>query len=122
MNITVISGNVGRDAELRYTPSGVAVADFSVATNRVWTDRNTNERREKTTWFKVTVWGARAESLAPHIKKGNRITVSGEIDCSAYQNQGGEARATLELRADQITFGGGNNTTSEPQPEEDLPF
>lgn len=123
MNICTISGNIGRDAELRYLTNGTPVADFSVATNRVWTNAS-GERQEKVTWFKVTVWGKRAEGIAPHIKKGNKITVSGEIEASAYLAQNGEARATLELRADQIEFGGGsgNSNVNEEISEEDLPF
>ena len=96
---TVIIGNVGRDPELRYTQSGVAVCDFSVAVSRRWTDRNTNEQREKTTWFRVSAWRQLAETVNQYVRKGMQIMVAGEVDATAFIGQDGEARATLELTA-----------------------
>jgi single-strand DNA-binding protein len=106
---TIIIGNVGRDPELRYTQSGVAVADFSVAVNRSWTDRNTNERREETTWVRVTAWRGLAETVNTYVHKGMQIMVTGRIAASAYIGQDGEARATIELTADEIQFLGRRN-------------
>ncbi|MEP7286312.1 MAG: single-stranded DNA-binding protein [Chloroflexota bacterium] len=100
---TIIVGNVGRDAELRYTPQGLAVADFSVAVSKV-TGKG-ESRKEKTTWFKVTVWRDRAEVAAQYIKKGMKIMVIGEIDASAYiGKQDGKAMASLELTANDFHF------------------
>ena len=80
---TIIVGNVGRDAELRFTPSGVEVADFSLAVNRRWTDRDGNPQ-ERTTWFKVICWRKLAEIAAQYIKKGKLILVEGEVEASAF--------------------------------------
>src|SRR5258708_18890950 len=99
--VTIV-GNVGRDAEMRYTPQGVAVCDFSVAVNKV-TGKGEN-RKEKTTWFKVTVWRERAETASQYIKKGMKILVVGEIDASPYTNKQSQPPASLELPASDFKF------------------
>ena len=124
---TIIIGNVGRDAELRYTPTGVAVCDFTVAVSRRWNDRTTNEQREKTTWFKVSAWRGLAETASQFVHKGMQIMVAGEIDASAFMGQDGQPRASLELTARDIKFLGRRGETvgepSElPSEPEDLPF
>jgi single-strand DNA-binding protein len=125
---TIIIGNVGRDPEMRYTQSGVAVCSFSVAVNRTWTDRNTNEKREKTTWFKVSAWRQLAETANQYVKKGMQVMVAGEIDASAYTGQDGSPRATLDLTARDIRFLGsrgenmGEAAADYPSDAEDLPF
>ena len=101
---TIIIGNVGRDPELRYTPSGVAVCDFSVAVSRRWNDRQSGEPREKTTWFRVSAWRQLAETVNQYVHKGMQIMVVGEIDSSAYIGQDGEARSSLELTAQNVQF------------------
>ena len=98
----IIVGNVGRDAELSYTPTGIAVAKFTVAVNKV-TGKGEN-RKEKTTWFRVTIWRERAETASNYIKKGMKIMVIGEVDASAYTNKQGQASATLELTANDFKF------------------
>lgn len=99
---TIVVGNVGRDAELSYTPQGIAVAKFSVAVSKI-TGKGEN-RQERTTWFRVTIWRERAESLSQYIKKGKKIMVVGEIDASAYTNKNGQPTASLELTANEIRF------------------
>jgi len=124
---TIIIGNVGRDPEMRYTQSGVAVCDFSVAVSRRWSDRTTNEPREKTTWFRVTAWRGLAETANQYVHKGMQIMVTGEIEASAFTGQDGEARASLDLTARDIQFlgrrGESNDVPGEyPSEAEDLPF
>jgi single-strand DNA-binding protein len=127
---TVIIGNVGRDPELRYTPSGVAVCDFSLAVNRTWTDRQSNERREETTWFRVTCWRQLAEIANQYVVKGRQVMVAGRIGASAYIGQDGEARASLELTALDLQllgrrdegFESGGEDEGYPSEPEDLPF
>lgn len=101
---TIIIGNVGRDPELRYTQSGVAVCDFSVAVNRTWTDRQSGQRREETTWFRVSAWRGLAETVSQYVHKGMQIMVAGRVDASAFIGQDGEPRASLELTAQDIQF------------------
>ena len=99
---TIIIGNVGRDPELRFTPSGVPVCSFSVATSRSWTDAD-GVKQERTTWFRVTAWRKLAEICNQYLAKGRQVMVEGEVDVSAWINDG-EARATLELTARTVKF------------------
>ena len=122
---TIIIGNVGKEPELRYTQSGVAVCDFSVAVSRRWTDRATNEQREKTTWVKVSAWRSLAETCQTYVRKGMQVMVTGEIDASAYNAQDGTARATLELTAQNVQFLGqrdGSDQPAQPGNTETMPF
>lgn len=97
--ITIV-GNVGRDASLKYTSSGIAVADFSVAVSKVTGSGDT--KQEKTTWFKVTCWRNLAEIAGQYVKKGGKILVVGEVGASAYTDKSGQLQVSLELTADQI--------------------
>jgi single-strand DNA-binding protein len=99
---TIIVGNVGKDPEMSYTPQGIAVCKFNVAVNKV-TGKGEN-RKEKTTWFRVTVWRERAETASQYIKKGMKIMVIGEVDASAYTNKNGQPTASLELTANDFKF------------------
>ncbi|MCD4684525.1 MAG: single-stranded DNA-binding protein [Anaerolineae bacterium] len=131
---TIIIGNVGRDPELRYTQGGVAVCDFSVAVNRRWTDRNSGQQREETTWFRVSCWRQLAETASQYVHKGMQIMVTGEIKASAYLGNDGQARASLELTARDVKFlsrkgergdvpgGGDEGGVQHPDEPEDLPF
>lgn len=124
---TIIVGNVGRDPELRYTQSGVAVCDFSVAVSRRWTDRNSNEQREETTWFRVSAWRGLAETCNQFVHKGMQIMVTGRVGASAYVGQDGQARASLEITAQDVQFLGrrGEGADMEgdyPSEPDDLPF
>ncbi len=95
--ITIV-GNVGRDAELRYLKDGTAVTDFSVAVSK-YTGRG-EDRKEKTTWFKVTIWRERAETAAQLIRKGTKILVTGEVDVDAYMDKtSNQPRASLTITA-----------------------
>jgi single-strand DNA-binding protein len=103
---TIVVGHLGRDPEMRYTPSGVPVTSFSVATTRKWSNAN-GEQQEKTTWFRVTCWRKLAELTAQYLKKGRLVLVEGDIDASAFTDREGAARASLELTATNIKFLGG---------------
>ncbi len=101
---TVIVGNVGREPEMRYLQSGTPVCSFSVAVSEKWTDKQTNERKEKTQWFRVTAWRGLAETCNTYVKKGMQILVTGTVSASAYLDQSGQPAATLELTARDIQF------------------
>lgn len=100
MNIWAFIGRVGRDAELKYTPNGKAVLSFPVAVDSGYGDRKV------TTWPRVQVWDKRAEALANHIAKGDKIGVVGELSLREYQGKEGKA-FSLEVRATDITLIGG---------------
>lgn len=110
-NVQIV-GNVGRDPEIRYTPAGIAVCDFSVAVSKVW--GKGDQRKEKTTWFKVTVWRDYAEVAAKFVKKGMRILVTGEIGATAYIDKHGEAVAKLELTCHEFKMLDRRNNSEEP--------
>jgi single-strand DNA-binding protein len=100
--LTQIVGNVGRDAELTYTPKGDAVAKFTVAVNKTW--GKGDDRKTKTTWFRITCWRELAEVTSQYVKKGMLVMVVGEVHSSAWINQQGEAQSTLELTGDKVIF------------------
>ena len=109
---TTIVGNVGREPEMRYTPAGVPVTSFSVATNRRWTNA-AGESQEKVTWYKVTCWRKLAEIAAQYVTRGKLILIQGEVEASAYTGKDGEARASLELTANTMKFLGGRSDSAE---------
>jgi single-strand DNA-binding protein len=112
---TIVVGHVGRDPEMRYTPGGVPVTSFSVATSRRWTNQN-GEQQEKTTWFRVTCWRKLAELAAQYLQKGRLVLVEGDIEAQAYTDREGAARATLELTATTLKFLGGRGEVAEGVP------
>jgi len=121
---TIIIGNVGRDPELKYTQSGTAVCDFSVAVSRRWTDSSSGQQREKTTWFRVSAWRGLAETCKQFVHKGMQVMVAGDVDVSAYVDQSGEARGSLELTARDIQFLGGRDDANAGgrEEQEQMPF
>lgn len=108
---TIIIGNVGRDPDMRYTPSNIPVCSFSVAVTERWNDRQNNEKKEKTTWYRVTCWRGLAETANQYVKKGMPIMVVGTVEVRAYKNNAGEAAATLELTATTFQFLGGGGAS-----------
>ena len=100
---SIIVGNLGQDPELRYTPSGKAVTNFTVAVNRKWTNQS-GEQQEKVTWFRVAAWDKLAELCNQYLSKGRLVLVEGEVEANAYTNQEGEAKASLELTARNVRF------------------
>lgn len=130
---TIVVGHLGRDPEMRYTPSGVPVTSFSIATTRRWTNAN-GEQQEKTTWFRVTCWRKTAELAAQYLTKGRLVLVEGDIDASAWIDKEGSPRASLELTATAVRFlgaregaegaaaGAGVPAEGVPIQEEDIPF
>lgn len=103
-----IIGHVGRDPELKYTQSGQPVTDFSVATNRSWTG-NDGQRREETTWFRVTVWGKQAETCNQYVSKGKLVMCEGRLapQINIWTDREGMARASYEMTAESVRFLGG---------------
>jgi single-strand DNA-binding protein len=103
LNKCMIIGNLGRDPEMRYTPGGQAVTQFTVATNRRWLDKATDEWQEETEWFRVVVWGQQAERAAESLRKGNKVYIEGRIQTRQWEDQSGQKRSTTELVANQVT-------------------
>lgn len=101
-NAVHVTGNAGREPELRFTPSGQAVANFGIAVNRRWQNRQTQEWEEQTSWFDVTCWGQLAENVSETVGRGSRVTVTGRLDQRSWENQEGEKRSKVEIVADDV--------------------
>jgi single-strand DNA-binding protein len=97
-----IVGNLGRDPELRYTPNGRPVTEFSVAVNQSTKNQQTGEWVEATDWFRVSVWGDRAERAAENLRKGNRVLVDGRFRTREYETKDGRKGTSLEITADTV--------------------
>ena len=101
-NTATITGSAGREPELRFTPSGQAVANFSLAVNRRWKNRQTEEFEESTSWIDIVCWAQLAENAAESIAKGTRVTVTGRLEQRSWENQEGEKKSKIELVADDV--------------------
>jgi single-strand DNA-binding protein len=102
----ILVGNLGRDPETRYTPNGTMNVRFTMAVTRKWNDQN-NQLQERTTWFRVTGWARLAETLDSltqkgYLAKGKQVFVSGSLESQEYQDQQGQTRTSLEVRADEV--------------------
>lgn len=97
-----IIGNLGRDPELRYTPNGRPVATFSVAVNQATKNQQSGEWIEATDWFRVSVWGDRAERAAENLRKGSRVFVDGRFRTREYETNDGRKGMSLDVSADNV--------------------
>jgi single-strand DNA-binding protein len=98
----MIIGNLGRDPEMRYTPTGKPVTQFTVAVNQSTRNQQTGEWTEDTDWFRVSVFGDRAERAAEQLRKGNRVFVEGRFRTREFEGQDGQKRTSLDLTADNV--------------------
>ena len=117
VNKVILVGNLGRDAELRYTPSGAAVAKFSLATTEIWNDKG-GQRQERTEWHNIDLWGKPAESLSEYLTKGKQVYVEGRLQTDEYTDKEGTKRKSTKIRCDKIVLlGGGGRGVSSPRGE-----
>ena len=98
----MIIGNLGADPEMRYTPNGRPVTQFNVAVNQSTKNQQTGEWVEATDWFRVSVWGDRAERTAETLRKGNKVFVEGRFKTREFEGRDGKARTSLEITADSV--------------------
>jgi single-strand DNA-binding protein len=98
----MIIGNLGADPEMRYTPSGRPVTQFNVAVNQSTKNQQTNEWIEETDWFRVSIWGDRAERAAETFRKGNKVFVEGRFKTREFEGRDGQKRTSLEITADSL--------------------
>src|SRR5829696_8730130 len=113
----MIIGNLGADPEMRYTPSGRPVTQFNVAVNQSTKNQQTGEWVEATDWFRVSVWGDRAERAAENLRKGNKVFVEGRFKTREFEGRDGQKRTSLELTADSLV-----NLEKRPREEGDGEF
>lgn len=124
VNKVILVGRVGQDPEVRFTGSGQAVCNFSVATDEEWKDK-AGEKQRRTEWSRIVVWGKQAELCGEYLKKGRQCYVEGKLQTSEYEKDG-QKRYTTEVIASQVTFLGGReggSGRSTPQDDSgDLPY
>ena len=107
VNKAIIVGRLGGDPELRFIPSGRAVANFNIATDSVWKDRD-GQRQKQTEWHRIVVWGPQAETCSKYLAKGREVYVEGEIRTRSYDDKDGNKRYVTEIVARDVRFLGGN--------------
>lgn len=140
VNKAILVGNLGKDPELRYTPSGKAVASFSLATSERWTGQD-GQKQESTTWHNIVVWGRQAETAKEYLAKGRQVYIEGRISNRSYDDKDGNKRYVSEVVAQTVQFLGsrgdqrpaaetGDKPDASPPPppgetgadDDDLPF
>ncbi len=111
VNKVILIGNLGRDPEIRYTQSGTAVVNFSIATSEQWTDKNSGEKKEHTEWHRIVFWGKQAEIIQKYMSKGSQIFIEGKMKTRKWEKDGVE-RYTTEVEGSNFTMlgskGGGD--------------
>lgn len=102
VNKVILVGNLGRDPETRYAPSGDAICNVTIATTDSWKDRNSGEKKEQTEWHRVVFFGKLAEIAGQYLKKGSQVYVEGSLRTRKWQDKEGQERYTTEIRADAM--------------------
>jgi single-strand DNA-binding protein len=127
LNKVMIIGNLGRDPEMRYTPSGKPVTTFSVATSRTWSTSD-GEKREETEWFNVVAWSSLAEICKQYLTKGQQVYIEGRLQTRHWDDQEGNKHTSVEIVANEMIIlserreGGEPSAESEAVSEEEFPF
>lgn len=144
INKVILVGNLGRDPEVRYMPSGAAVANVTIATSESWKDKQTGETQERTEWHRVVFFNRLAEIVSEYLRKGSQIYVEGRLQTKKWQDKNGQDRYTTEVIANEMQMLGrasdapprdssaGGGSSSRPEPEmapvgnadfdDDIPF
>jgi len=114
LNKVMLIGNLGKDPEVRFTPTGRAVARFSLATSEVWNDAE-GQRQERTEWHNIVVWGKQGENCGQYLSKGRQVYVEGAIRSHSYDDKDGNKRYMTEIVARDVRFLGGGGGARPPQ-------
>ena len=122
INKVILIGNLGRDPEVRYLPSGDAVANITIATTETWKDK-AGEKQEQTEWHRVAMFGKTAEIAGEYLKKGSQVYIEGKLQTRKWTDKEGQERYTTEIRADRMQMLGSRSGGSERMapPEDDAP-
>ena len=104
VNKVIIVGRLGKDPEVRYTPNGQAVANFTVATSENWTDKTSGQKQEKTEWHRIVVWGRLAELCRDYLKKGRQVYIDGRLQTRSWDDRDGTKKYTTEIIANTVQF------------------
>jgi single-strand DNA-binding protein len=138
INKVILIGRLGRDPEVRYTPDGTAVANFSIATSEEWKDRETGEKKERTEWHRIVAWRKLGEICGEYLSKGRQVYIEGRLQTRDWQDQEGNKRWTTEIIARDMQMlgskeqsgsfseehgGGSSGPPADQSPtEDDIPF
>lgn len=136
INKVILVGRLGRDPEVRYTPSGVAVANFSMATSEEWKDKDTGDKKERTEWHRIVAWRRLGEICGEYLHKGSQIYIEGKLQTRDWEDRDGNKRYTTEIVAQNMQMldspaKGGKAASEEERypveepvsiPEDDIPF
>lgn len=120
LNKVFLIGNLTRDPELRYIPSGTAVASFGLATNRVY-NTSSGEKKQETCFVRIVVWGRMAEICGEYLSKGRPVFIEGRLQYRAWDGPKGEKRNTLEVRAERVQFLGAKGRKGSPSEDKGTP-
>jgi len=128
INKAILIGNLGRDPEVKYTQSGTAIANFSIATSERWKDKNTGEQKERTEWHRIDAWGRLGEICGEYLSKGSRVYIEGRIQTDEWQDKDGNKRYTTKIVANEMKMldrkdsgGAGGSRGPQDVPEYDGP-
>ena len=136
INKVILVGRLGKDPEVRYTPSGVAVANFSIATSEEWKDKNTGEKQERTEWHKIVAWRRLGEICGEYLHKGREVYIEGKLQTRPWEDRDGNKRYTTEVVANVMQMLGAAGKEGKVQsaddrfsaeepvtvPEDEIPF
>ena len=116
LNKAILIGNLGRDPEVRYTPSGVAVANFSIATSETWTNKE-GEKETRTEWHRIVAFGRLGEICGEYLAKGRQVYIEGRIQTRDWEDQNGVKRYTTEIVASQMIMLGARDSSETFKPD-----
>jgi single-strand DNA-binding protein len=141
INKVILIGRLGQDPEVRYTPSGVAVANFSIATSEEWTEKDSGEKKERTEWHRIVAWRRLGEICGEYLSKGRQVYIEGRLQTRSWEDRDGNKKYTTEIVASDVQFlgsrdmaaggggrpsgGGGGGFQGAPGPgpeDDDIPF
>ena len=114
VNKVILVGRLGQDPEIKYTPSGAAVCNFTLATSESWADKS-GQKQEKTEWHRVVVWGKLAELCNQYLAKGRQAYLEGSLQTRSWDDKQGQKRYTTEINARTVQFLGGNASAGQSQ-------
>jgi single-strand DNA-binding protein len=116
INKVILIGRLGQDPEVRYTPDGTAVANFSIATSEEWKDKNSGEKRERTEWHRIVAWRRLGEICGEYLSKGRQVYIEGRIQTRSWDDKDGNKRYTTEIVASDVQFLGGRDSANAAGP------
>ena len=117
INKVILIGRLGSDPEVRYTPSGVAVANFNIATSEEWKDKDSGEKKERTEWHRIVAWRRLGEICGEYLSKGKQVYIEGRLQTRDWEDRDGNKRYTTEIVASDVQFLGARESSESARPQ-----